>query len=645
MIAQHSSVSRLVASCGLAVVGLALAGLSSTAYAQSKTVPGSTPAVQPEQGGKIPVKTAADLPVYTYKIEGKASDFVMSDAPFKAFKDKVKADLTNDLAKYDIQDPSTLQGMYGLLQNIAMLDGKYEEAVGYTEKIRALEKKESRKLMAGQALAAYAAAKRGGTFDASVFKQTLKQNVGALPWDVVREDVVAAKGRSEMMSKELIIGQLKGGIDPVVEQSKGELSSDLARGLISLRMAIDVMLPVQPLIGEVYTGLMASNVREMKDNWTAKQVTLTEKDKGTPVVIAVWDSGVDVKLFEKQLFVNAKETVNGKDDDGNGFVDDVNGIAYDLENLPTPELLFDTKELKNSLSLVEDHTKGMSDVQAAIDSPEATALKNYMRGLKSDQVKNFVEDLGLFGNYSHGTHVAGIAAEGNPFARVLPVRITFDYREIPLYAPSEELSKRNAKAAIDIVNYMKAAGVRVVNMSWGGSYKSIESALEMKGVGGSPEERAALAKKYFEIEKVGLETAMKSAPEILFIAAAGNSNNDNAFEQFVPSGLNLPNMLTVGAVDKSGKPTGFTTFGKNVQVYSNGFEVESYVPGGKRFKYSGTSMAAPNAANLAGKMFALKPSLTVAEAIELIKKGSDPMEGRSELLVTNPKKTLEMLKK
>ena len=37
-----------------------------------------------------------------------------------------------------------------------------------------------------------------------------------------------------------------------------------------------------------------------------------------PVVLAVWDSGVDIAIFKGQQFTNAKEQLNGRDDDGNG---------------------------------------------------------------------------------------------------------------------------------------------------------------------------------------------------------------------------------------------------------------------------------------------------------------------------------------
>jgi subtilisin family serine protease len=82
-----------------------------------------------------------------------------------------------------------------------------------------------------------------------------------------------------------------------------------------------------------------------------------------------------------------------------------------------------------------------------------------------------------------------------------------------------------------------------------------------------------------------------------------------------------------------------------VQVYANGFEVESYVPGGQRLKLSGTSMSSPNVANLAGKILAAKPELTPAEVIALIKKGVTPVpEAKKSIPLIDPKRTLSLLK-
>jgi subtilisin family serine protease len=126
------------------------------------------------------------------------------------------------------------------------------------------------------------------------------------------------------------------------------------------------------------------------------------------------------------------------------------------------------------------------------------------------------------------------------------------------------------------------------------------------------------------------------------VAAAGNSDNDAAFAEFVPSGIDLPNILTVGAVDQAGEETSFSSFGKNVDVHANGFEVESYLPGGERMKYSGTSMAAPNVVNLAAKLLAIDPALTVGQVIGLIQDGAErSADGRINLI--NPKRSFELL--
>jgi subtilisin family serine protease len=104
----------------------------------------------------------------------------------------------------------------------------------------------------------------------------------------------------------------------------------------------------------------------------------------------------------------------------------------------------------------------------------------------------------------------------------------------------------------------------------------------------------------------------------------------------------LPNLMVVGAVNQAGDLAGFTNFGPAVTVYANGWQVESYIPGGQRRKMSGTSMAAPKVTNLAAKLIALDSSLRPADVVTLIKDGSDlSADGRFRLI--NPKRSVELL--
>jgi subtilisin family serine protease len=157
--------------------------------------------------------------------------------------------------------------------------------------------------------------------------------------------------------------------------------------------------------------------------------------------------------------------------------------------------------------------------------------------------------------------VAGIAMAGNPQARLLVARIEFDHKLQPDPCPSREQIERDARTAAAYVGFFKQHGARVVNMSWGGSVGDIENALEKCGLGKTPEARKATAREYFEIGKKALTDAIASAPRILFVTSAGNSNQDASFVEEIPAGIVLPNLLTIGAVDRAGDEAGFTSYG------------------------------------------------------------------------------------
>ena len=182
--------------------------------------------------------------------------------------------------------------------------------------------------------------------------------------------------------------------------------------------------------------------------------------------------------------------------------------------------------------------------------------------------------------------------------------------------------------------------LRVVNMSWRYGASAYEGMLAWHNVGASPEERKQMARRLFAIERDALREAIASAPDILFVAGSGNEDNNADFQEYIPAGLNLPNLLTVGAVDKAGEETSFSTFGKTVVVHANGFEVESLLPGGDRVRFSGTSMASPQVANLAAKLFALKPELTVAQVRQAI---VDSAERKGRVNLVHPRLAAQRL--
>jgi hypothetical protein len=573
-------------------------------------------------------------------MQGSAVDLITSDEKFAPFAAQVRADTEKDLADYDIEDKTTLKSLKGTLLALDLLDGKNDEARALITELRGLEEKPAAKIMSG-----FLAETRLDVMDRlkitnladlsrpdfqQAFQQELTTRTAALPWNVVQDDLKQIKGSFEILSRNLVLGSVRSEIDPVIKQT-GALSGDFADGIIHARSSLVVSIPIQQPIVAALTAVIDTHKFAKPDIWNARSVSLKADRKLTPVVIGIWDSGVDSKVYPKKLFVDptAADPL------------DRNGIAYDLHSNRVHGDLYPLGADAKRLPELKSQIKGILDMEAAVDSPEATALKKKMSTLPQDKVKPFMEDLELFGNYIHGTHVAGIASKGDPFARLLIARITFDYHLIP-EKPTVEQARKDVIADQATVDYFKQHNVRVVNMSWGGSLKEVEEALEENGVG-DPVERKKEAREIFDIGKDGLYNALKSAPDILFVTAAGNSDNDVNFDEVIPSSFDLPNLITVGAVDQAGEETSFTSFGKNVIAYADGFEVDSPIPGGSHLKLSGTSMASPEVANLAAKLFALDPTLTPDQVIDLIKAGLEPNPTDKRILLLNPKKSIEAL--
>jgi hypothetical protein len=585
----------------------------STRFLASRLVAGlslllfSVGAVQAE---KIKIEKADDLPRHTYEVKGKAVDLIRDPALLLALARAVETDLHADLEAYEIADKTTLKGYYQTLGTIAMMEGRYEEYRELLQEVIALEDKEAQRLLAGLVpLAWIDAIGQTETPFEEAFATALRQRVRNLPYETVEASVKQQKGMMEIVTPTLIEGMAQAQLQPVLDQSGGTLTKDMALGLVGQGFAVHSVLPHKHVIVEVLGEYLDAHAVQKENIWAARDVDLTGRGDLHPVVIAVWDSGVDEPIFAElgQIWTNPAEIAgNGLDDDGNGYVDDVHGIYWDLKAKLTPDPLYPVEEVEDR-RLLQARMKGFRDVQMSIDSPEADALKKEMAAMAQSDVQPFLEGVSAYGNHSHGTHVAGIAAHGNPAARLMNLRITFDHKMIP-DKPTLQDMRDMADAARRTVEYFVANGVRVANMSWGMGVADLEAALAQHNDPADPQERKALAREMFEILRTALTEAMASAPSVLFVAAAGNSNNDNVFEEMIPSSIDLPNMLTVGAVDAAGDETSFTTFGK-VDVYANGFDVMSYVPGGDQLALSGTSMASPNVVNLVGKMLAIDPSL------------------------------------
>jgi hypothetical protein len=475
------------------------------------------------------------------------------------------------------------------------------------------------------------------------FKAQLEKNVAALNWTVAQDPLQAMRGQFQLMSRDLLIGSLQGSLDANAAAQGNKVGFGMGAGLVSARQALSEIVPLKDVILEVLNKrVLAEATQKKEDRWTERLVELKPGEVKQPVTIAIWDGGFDPKVMSNQLWKNVREVANGKDDDGNGFVDDVHGIAFDADYnratgalRPMPEE--DLKNIGETLKLV----KGSLDLQAAVDSPEAGALRQKISALKPAEVMPFQLQMGRVGLYLHGTATGYTSAEGNPGAQLMHGR--FDYRIKAVGDPiDEKAGAAMARYVGETVDYYKKNGTRVVNMSWRITEPQIAASLA--SVEPDPEKRKQRAKAIFDTINKSLEESFRAAPGILFVAGAGNEDEDVDFVRSFPAGLNLPNVITVGAVDVSLQPAGFTSYGKSIDVYANGFEVPSKVPGGMPINISGTSLSAPYVTNLAGKLLAVNPKLTVAQVRAIIEETATA-EGPRGLKVINPSAALARARK
>jgi subtilisin family serine protease len=579
---------------------------------------------------KSRVTSQADLPRFSYAVHGLASELLQADdATFNAFAARVRADLERVLRELDIEDKSTLRVLLEAKLDLQELAGEFAPGLETVEALRAQQEKPAQKMLAGlsaraRLAAAIEAHAASGPSYQRAFVASYRESIRSLPWDVVQDPVRSTFARSRVNTRAGVIGDVKTELDPAVKKS-GTLDNLEAWELVSARNNLKSVIPLEDLRGDVLRGYIGEHNVEKPDIWAAREVTLSRAQKLSPVLVGIWDSGVDVSLFPDRVFEDPQPTASG-----------THGLAFDDIGKPATAWLYPlTGEQQKAYPEYRDQIKGFLDLENGFDSAEARALQLKFKTLSPDQIHDMRELQKVVGFYLHGTHCAGIAVRGNPFARLVVARFNDQLPDLP-FAPTVEWTQRLAGDFRQMGEYFRARNVRVVNMSWGDEPQEFETWLSKTGGGADPAGRQKFAAELFAIWRDAISSAIKAAPNTLFVTAAGNSDSSVGFIQDVPASLHLPNLITVGAVNQAGDETSFTSHGEAVVVHANGYNVESVVPGGAKLKLSGTSMAAPNVVNLAAKLFAIDPSLKPEDVIKLIRDGATASEdGRRHLIDEN----------
>jgi subtilisin family serine protease len=221
-------------------------------------------------------------------------------------------------------------------------------------------------------------------------------------------------------------------------------------------------------------------------------------------------------------------------------------------------------------------------------------------------------------DHRHGTHVAGtIGAVGNNSIGVVGVNWDVKILACKFLGPDGSGPSSGAIECLDYIAHLKAMGVPIVasNNSWGGP--------GISALAPSASLRDAI--------RLNLDRG------ILFVVAAGNGGwdeigDDNDRSIGNPANTDLPNIISVAAINSGNTLMTFSNFGRHtVHIAAPGDNIRSTAPraitpaGYANFR--GTSMATPHVTGVAALLKAWNPALTWWEIRNLILTGGTPTAG------------------
>jgi subtilisin family serine protease len=199
---------------------------------------------------------------------------------------------------------------------------------------------------------------------------------------------------------------------------------------------------------------------------------------------------------------------------------------------------------------------------------------------------------------SHGTHVAGtIGAAGDNGVGVVGVNWNVKIMPLRCFAPMFIIfCSANDADIIEAIQYYTDFGIRVSNNSYGG---------------GPPNPAMADAIR---------------ASRSVFVAAAGNDNQNTDVNPHYPSNYPLHNIVSVAATNHNDQRASFSNFGnQSVDLGAPGENILSTIMNDNYGLLSGTSMASPHVAGAAALLLANDPDLTNMEIKWHLLKGTDPI--------------------
>ena len=228
--------------------------------------------VAADNDARTVIEKLDDLPRHSYNIELPVTELYapQNRDALLALAHAVADDVRADLERYDIRDDNTVQDFYALLGTVALLDEDWQTYLDYLAKRRALESKEANRLTMGLVGEAVARARLAGRDSAEAVAEALQESVDALPYARVEANLESLKGRTEILSRALVLGSLESNYQPLVDRTNGSVSYDVASSLVGSSFTLDHFIPAARSINGVLTYTIDANRVEKEDIWAAR---------------------------------------------------------------------------------------------------------------------------------------------------------------------------------------------------------------------------------------------------------------------------------------------------------------------------------------------------------------------------------------
>ena len=433
--------------------------------------------------------------------------------------------------------------------------------------------------------------------------------------------------------------------------------------------------------GWLHKDLKTDSIFGISANRAYKELLKGKKPK--QVIVAVIDAGADYKHEDLKdvIWKNKKEVAgNGKDDDKNGYVDDVFG--WNFLGSAKGSVMFDNMEIArlvkaNPTSALADTLAGkvnearmnaanIAGFQKVLEgvvakmgaNPDATTFKNFSStDAQEKQVAGIILQM-MQSGASYPEIKEGIASDLKHFESELKYNLNVDYNSRDTVGDNysdvnEKIYGNSVVDAPDCDHGTHVSGIIAAKRGNNLGIDGIADAaliLPIRAVPTGDERDKDIANaiyyavnngakvinmsfgKGYSPQKEAVDKAVKYAvsKDVLFVHAAGNDAKNVDVENNFPraaylnSGDAKANWIEVGAsgwANDESLPASFSNFGaKSVDVFAPGVKINSTTPGSKYADHDGTSMASPVVAGVAALVREYYPSLSAGQVKEIITK-------------------------